>query len=866
MSGASIDEKKFNEKGDNLVTLNSGSTTHSLGEDDYVFGQLDEGYRQKLYEKLGHGNLDSGERIPDIEYLFEKTDEMPISRALEILKESLVYHEGDPNFPIEDFQLIGELAQGLENNTNMSPEDWAFQTKMLATLNEFHSPYPEVRAISSPLDDPTLPVETIRAYFLGFFWTIIGTAINEFFTHRQPAITITSSVCQMLLYPCGKFLEKVLPDWGFTLFGTRHSLNPCPWSYKEQMFATIIFNVAIGGVYVSSNIYVQKLDIFYGSKWVNIGYEILLTISTQTLGIGFAGILRKVAIYPVKSVWPTLLPTLALNQALLKPEHKETIHGWSMSRYKFFFIFCAGSFSWFWLPDYLFTALSTFNWTTWIAPQNFNLAAITGSVTGLGLNPWSTFDWNVLSFNAPLATPFYTQVNFISGSIICFFCIVGVYYSNYKWTGYLPINSNSVFSNTGTPYNVQKVITNGKLDVEKYKKYGPPYYSAANLVLYGAYFAMYPFTIIYTCYTDWMAISASLKSLGGMFTSFGKSNFENFKDPHSRMMAKYKETPDWWFMVIIAVSLVFAILCVKLYPANTPVWGIFFTIGINVFFLIPITIIYSVTGFTFGLNVLVELIIGYAIPGNGDALMTLKAFGYNIGGQAENFITDQKIAHYSKIPPRAIFRGQMIAIGLQILTSLLVISWETANIAGICTPDQPDKFTCPSERTYYSSSVLWGVIGPQRVFGPLYPILKWCFLIGAVLAVACILLKKYFKKQTQYFFPTTVIGGFLIYAPYNLSYYLPGVVLGFIFNYWIKTRKSAWWEKYNYILSSALDTGVAFSAIIIFFAVQLKEVDVNWWGNIVSSAGIDGGNGQQSLLSPTSAPDGYFGLRYGTFE
>lgn len=54
---------------------------------------------------------------------------------------------------------------------------------------------------------------------------------------------------------------------------------------------------------------------------------------------------------------------------------------------------------------------------------------------------------------------------------------------------------------------------------------------------------------------------------------------------------------------------------------------------------------------------------------------------------------------------------------------------------------------------------------------------------------------------------------------------------------------------------------VAFGGIIIFFAVQYHEKDINWWGNSVSYAGTDGGMGQVSLLDPTTAPDGYFGLR-----
>jgi hypothetical protein len=56
---------------------------------------------------------------------------------------------------------------------------------------------------------------------------------------------LSGSVIQILLYPCAKLLEWLLPDWGITVFGVRHSLNPGPWTFKEQMFATITYNIAI---------------------------------------------------------------------------------------------------------------------------------------------------------------------------------------------------------------------------------------------------------------------------------------------------------------------------------------------------------------------------------------------------------------------------------------------------------------------------------------------------------------------------------------------------------------------------------------------------------------------------------------------
>jgi len=126
----------------------------------------------------------------------------------------------------------------------MDRSDWDFDLKAEAAIIHYHSPYPEVRSVTDPFDDPNTSAETFRSYFLGMVWMAGITALNTFFSLRQPGIKINSTVVQLLLAPCGQFLAKVLPDWGFTFRGTRHSLNPGPWSYKEQTFATIIFTIA----------------------------------------------------------------------------------------------------------------------------------------------------------------------------------------------------------------------------------------------------------------------------------------------------------------------------------------------------------------------------------------------------------------------------------------------------------------------------------------------------------------------------------------------------------------------------------------------------------------------------------------------
>lgn len=155
------------------------------------------------------------------------------------------------------------------------------------------------------------------------------------------------------------------------------------------MFATITYNIAIYTTNSYSMILVQKMDMYYGEKFVTFGYQFMLTLFVQTMGMGLAGYLRRFSVYPVKALWPTILPTIAMNRALTRQEPRETIRAfgknWTASRYKFFYISAVSMFIYYWFPGYIFTALSTFNWMTWIAPNNLTLAILTGSSLGLGL-------------------------------------------------------------------------------------------------------------------------------------------------------------------------------------------------------------------------------------------------------------------------------------------------------------------------------------------------------------------------------------------------------------------------------------------------------------------------------------------------
>lgn len=695
---------------------------------------------ENLTRKLGD-NHDGVAPMDDIDYVIDKIETLTVEECKAIIAKLLKDHEYDYNFSSSQRVKLAALAEGpLEGQ---STEEWELALKTETAVNKFYSPYPEVRAVATPTDDPSIPCETIRAHLLGYIWAVIAQFTNSLFNSRYPAISLSSAVVQILLYPCGKFLAWALPDWGFNIGGTRYSLNPGPWSYKEQMLSTIIVDVGLLSAYCFWNI--QTQTVYYHDTWLTPGYGILLLLSTQLMGLGFSGLLRRFVVYPVEALWPSMLPTLALNRALLVPEKAESVHGWTISRYKFFFLVFGAMFVYFWLPDFIFPALSYFAWMTWIRPDNFKLNMITGSQMGLGFNPISSFDWNIISNVAyPLAYPFFAFTQQFIGLILGGLIIIALYWTNTNWSAYLPINSSGIFDNTGSSYNISRVIIPGTgiLVEEDYQNYSPAFYSAGNMLVYGAFFAFYPLSMLFILLDSWRPILKAFKSASKAAVSTikrsivgikdaiaslargnvreagqhlanimddGTSIYDEFDDPFTQLMRSYPEVPDWWFLIIAFIAFIFAIVIVTNWPElGTPVWTVFFVIALNLVFLIPMSYLYAVSGTTEGLNVVTELIIGYALPGHPEALMFVKAFGYNINGQADNYISDQKMGFYAKLPPRAMYRGQVTSAIITALVAYAVVQWADTSIPGICTPEQESNFNCENgSQVYFASSVVW---------------------------------------------------------------------------------------------------------------------------------------------------------------
>ncbi|KAF5023251.1 hypothetical protein F66182_4684 [Fusarium sp. NRRL 66182] len=796
-------------------------------------------------------------------------------------------HRRDPNFPLSVIEKIELFIHNDDVFQHPEHHDALIQEiKIEAALITNNSPYSEVRAIVDNHDDPSMPCSTIRAWFVGLVFCCAVSFINSFFEIRQPMISVGATVPQLLAYPFGKFLEKTLPDVGVGLFGVRHSLNPGPFNKKEHMLITIMSSISMGTPYTNYMVWIQYLPFYFNQPYaISIGYQALLALSSSFIGYGLAGLCRRFLVYPSYCLWPTTLVTMALNTALHDEGNVPALGPlqriWQMSRFRFFSIAFGAMFAYFWLPNYLFAGLSWFSWITWIAPDNRGLATITGGHTGLGLNPLPTFDWNVATMGVdPLMVPFFTTFNLFIGAMLSFFVILGLYYGNAYSTAYLPVNSNRVFDHFGGLYNVTAIIDDrGMFDAEKYSAYSPVFLAASNVVVYIFFFALYTAALTYGALYHHRHIAMGFRDLVNSLRPSKKQQVEHGQvlDAHNRLMKVYREVPEWWYLVCLVLAFVVGIIGISQWPTHTTPAVVPFGVILCVIFVVPVGIISATTGLVVPLNVVAEFLGGSFVEGNAIAMCFFKTYGFTTCAQAVFFCGDLKLAHYLKIPPRFTFWAQMVPTFVSTFVSIGVLQYQI-HLPGVCTPNAPYRFTCPGLNKFFTAAVLWGTIGPKKLFGPGGQYVET--LIGFPIGAVTVLLfwwlgKKYPKnKLIRSAHPVVLLAGGRIWAPYNIGYVWPAVPIGWVSWMYIKKRFLGFWAKaslsglggsydanrgqYNYILSAAFSAGVAISGLVTFFALQYNDMSIDWWGNRVPFEGCDGTGG---CLLKTVTPGEYFGPR-----
>ncbi|KAF9609652.1 hypothetical protein IFM89_017831 [Coptis chinensis] len=135
-----------------------------------------------------------------------------------------------------------------------------------------------------------------------------------------------------------------------------------------------------------------------------------------------------------------------------------------------------------------------------------------------------------------------------------------------------------------------------------------------------------------------------------------------------------------------------------------------------------ISIITATTNQTPGLNIITEYLMGLVQPGHPIANVCFKTYGYISMAQAVSFLSDFKLGPLHEDPTTINVLVQIIGTMIAGNSYILVAWWLLTTIPNICQhellpPNSP--WTCPGDRVFFDASVLWGLVGPKRIFGSL---------------------------------------------------------------------------------------------------------------------------------------------------
>ncbi|KAF7730425.1 hypothetical protein EC973_002232 [Apophysomyces ossiformis] len=714
-------------------------------------------------------------------------------------------------------QYVEDTTTKIEYNEKLD-ESYDFVPVQTHAEDEEDSPIEEVRAVVPNTDDPTLPVHTFRMWFLGLVFSCLLAFVNQFFWYRKQAMTLTPLVVQLVSFPIGKFMEVVIPKSRF--------FNPGPFNMKEHVLITAMANCCANTAYAVDIITIQKL--FYNQD-LGWGGGLLLIWTTQLIGFGMAGVLRPYLVYPSSMVWPTNLANISLFRSFHIPDSNWT----GPTRFRWFSYCFIGMFVYYWLPGYFFQVLAYFSWACWINKNNRALAQVTSSYTGMGLLAIS-FDWQTISsfLQSPLLVPWWAIANIAVGFVVVAWVFIPAMYFGNVWdTQRFPIMTQKLFDKYGNLWNNTRVLTpDNILDEAKYEEYGPLNMTAFFAFTYGIMFAGVTSVLTHTF----------LYHRKDIVRQFKASRTED-EDIHRKLMRAYPEVPDWWYYATFIISFGVSFAVIYVWPIYLPWWGLILAIAIPIIFVLPIGIIQAITNQQPGLNVVTEFVIGYALPGYPIANVTFKTYGYISMAQCLQFVSDLKLGHYCKIPPRAMFQVQMLGTAIAGLVNLATARWLMGYVPNICTPGA-EPFTCPNAETFFSASVVWGAIGPAKMFGPDSPYrpMLWFFLIGFLLPIPFYFLsKKYPNSWLKYVHIPLMFNATGMMPPAMPINFSMWCIAGFVFMYYIRKHHHEWWVKYNYVTSAAFDSGVAIATLVIFGVISGSGYQPDWWGNGSGSETLD---------------------------
>ncbi|KAK0610964.1 OPT oligopeptide transporter [Immersiella caudata] len=698
-----------------------------------------------------------------------------------------------------------------------------------------------------PLRDDGDPTVTFRSLLLGTILACFEATMSQIYTWKPTFVEINGTFITLIAYFLGNAWAAVIPRgdrlearWrerggeGTPPLGIRIAkfVNGSAWGLKEHAITTIMAtsaSAACGSVEVFA-----AQGLFYDAP---PGYAtvILSIISIGLFGYGVAGFVRPVGVFSVDAVYWSTLPTVKMLQGL----HWESAKSSTMRCFWYGF---GGMATWQVFPSYIFPMLNAIS-VPCIASQGATGekgALLTnlfgGSLSNEGLGWFSiSLDWQyITSFNTSL--PLVLQSHMAVGYIICGVAMLGIYYSNVWGSRVQPFMSTRLRTQDGGEYNVTTIFTQGVLDHEKLAEQGLPALSGSFV------------------YSMFMANTAIGALITHCMLFWGKGVIRTFKDArrglhsdrhHAHMVIHYKETPWWWYAIVLVISFTLGLVVVLTQPITLSAKSYIISLLLGSVVAPFSIILYSRFGTGIFTDNLSKMLAGALIPEKPIGNMYFAAWSNNVITNSVYLSNSLKMGEYLKIPPQVMFLTQIYATVVGGFVNYFVMVFVVSgNRELLRSEDGNAIWSGASVQSYNTTATSWALAKYLYFDGLKYSIVPYGILLGIVLVSI--------HKLVTKTFPNKRIGGFSLsedlnlpqliqyagFIPHNASQtcvLTSQVLAGFFTQFYLRNYKPRIFKDYSYLVTGAFDGAslmVAFVLTFAVFGVGGPAIDFpKWWGN-----------------------------------
>ncbi|KAF9115742.1 hypothetical protein BGW39_002969, partial [Mortierella sp. 14UC] len=364
--------------------------------------------------------------------------------------------------PVQDIPSKAEYIDEKDNDDDL--ENSVDTSEEYERLN---SSVEAVRLVVPITDDTSLNAITFRYWVIATFFAIIGAVVQQYYFYRTASGSFSIFFVNLASYMMGRAMARTIPEESFSLGGISLSFNPGPFNIKEHALIGITVSTAANSAYAIDIL--SATDLYLNNRINSLG-SLLLILTTQSVGYGMAGVLRKYLVYPSEMVWWNNLVQVVFYNAIHNTNEfkaRRMIRGWSYM--KLFWVVCGCIFLYEFIPQYLAPLLVFFDWVCIISPFNRDVWAIFSSISGGGVFSLS-FDWNSIG-GATMYYPLTSQLCNFAGMILNYWIILPIMWlTNTLGTRTFgrPLTSH-LFHENGARFDINSVMNvDYSLDVAKY--------------------------------------------------------------------------------------------------------------------------------------------------------------------------------------------------------------------------------------------------------------------------------------------------------------------------------------------------------------------------------------------------------------